>query len=950
MQLIDFLARVLPQSSAGYYVADYLHGNGFRQNRQDITTLRALADQVLQWDAQGTDTYVALGAFNKNSRKAENCLLKKCFYADVDVDTSGSKNKGGKEYATYSSKEEAFADIITKAEAKKIPTPNLIVDSGGGLHVYWVLETAITLQDWKPTAERLKLCLADAGLKIADLGITSDASRVLRPPETHNRKTGVAVPVTVVAQRSDNYTLERLRNAIPANVAPALAAVAPSVLPPPTELRLAGADLADDQPFNRTPPEERLELVRSMLQSIDPDKLGERDLWTKLGKAMKEIARATPSVPEDEWLALFTEFSAVAPGYEGEDDVAYYWHDTARGFDSRIGIGIGTLIGNALNSGWQWPARQTAEWGVSYPDGYVATAAGTFYVERDDETGANDWRKVTSMHFHNVSVAQDRYSPNGYLITARVVNPSDPSKHVFSLRTTTTALNASQTARRDFGNAGVFVSSSRSSRQLDELVLMMRSFVETIVAAGQARNGVAKFGWARQGEKDGFAAGDRAYWSDGTVTDNITQHVVMEKLYGRKGELAAWRDAAQFMADQNRQPINTLLASAFAAPLIPFTGVPGVVAAFVSAKSGTGKTTAMRAAQSVWGEPQRGMQQLDDTANSMIKRLEVLNNLPQYWDELRGVDILKQFIRFLFNVTQGKGKARLDSGANMMDIGAWQTMTCCASNESLRAHVEELVGSTDAGAMRLLEMEVPQVPDGNLANALRKFQAFDENYGVAGAAYAAALAKQKPVVKAIVAKVQDKFTDRLDPQYHERFWLAGISALYAGAFLATQLGILRFDLGQLEEYLVGVFEQHRRYANNDAPNAAGWVERFINSHERQVIVTDTMNLERGKGQSLRLINPGDPGRVVKPLIAHISQDGLVMVDQKALKRWLIREHSILGDGVVRELIRTGWVQRPATIGRGVDFGVQNVTRSTVLVTTKQNSLLDEVFEDWVEEG
>ena len=67
-----------------------------------------------------------------------------------------------------------------------------------------------------------------------------------------------------------------------------------------------------------------------------------------------------------------------------------------------------------------------------------------------------------------------------------------------------------------------------------------------------------------------------------------------------------------------------------------------------SRTSGVGKTTAMMLGQAVWGHPRTGMSTLNDTTNSMMKKIADLKSLPVYWDELRTKDQLEKVIDIVF--------------------------------------------------------------------------------------------------------------------------------------------------------------------------------------------------------------------------------------------------------------------------------------------------------------
>jgi hypothetical protein len=67
-----------------------------------------------------------------------------------------------------------------------MPKPYL-VNSGGGVHAYWPLETPVSRDEWLPLAEQLKSICDDYNL-YADPVVTADSARILRVPGTKNYK------------------------------------------------------------------------------------------------------------------------------------------------------------------------------------------------------------------------------------------------------------------------------------------------------------------------------------------------------------------------------------------------------------------------------------------------------------------------------------------------------------------------------------------------------------------------------------------------------------------------------------------------------------------------------------------------------------------------------------------------------------------------------------------
>ena len=125
--------------------------------------------------------------FVQAARSANAALAVKAIWIDVDV---------GKEDG-YQTVEDALKAALTFREAAGLPPFSAIVGSGGGIHVYWISDKALTPDEWRPYAEGLKALASQHGLK-CDLGVTTDIARILRMPGTFNSQAGNTAPGAVV--------------------------------------------------------------------------------------------------------------------------------------------------------------------------------------------------------------------------------------------------------------------------------------------------------------------------------------------------------------------------------------------------------------------------------------------------------------------------------------------------------------------------------------------------------------------------------------------------------------------------------------------------------------------------------------------------------------------------------------------------------------------------------
>ena len=96
------------------------------------------------------NVYFTPGTYEGRSRKQESCAFVKSFFLDIDVMHGKSK---------YDSKIQAIQELQRFCDEIDWPEPTLL-DSGGGIHAYWILEEELTADEWTKYAKKFKqLCL-----------------------------------------------------------------------------------------------------------------------------------------------------------------------------------------------------------------------------------------------------------------------------------------------------------------------------------------------------------------------------------------------------------------------------------------------------------------------------------------------------------------------------------------------------------------------------------------------------------------------------------------------------------------------------------------------------------------------------------------------------------------------------------------------------------------------
>ena len=111
---------------------------------------------------EDSNIYIALGSFDGYSRKADNALYFRSLFIDLDVG----------EEKDYSTKEEAEQALDKFIEENHFPGA-LKLDSGRGIHAYWIMNDNISISQYVAYSEKLRDYCLEKGLRI-DRAVMAD--------------------------------------------------------------------------------------------------------------------------------------------------------------------------------------------------------------------------------------------------------------------------------------------------------------------------------------------------------------------------------------------------------------------------------------------------------------------------------------------------------------------------------------------------------------------------------------------------------------------------------------------------------------------------------------------------------------------------------------------------------------------------------------------------------
>jgi hypothetical protein len=366
----------------------------------------------------------------------------------------------------------------------------------------------------------------------------------------------------------------------------------------------------------------------------------------------------------------------------------------------------------------------------------------------------------------------------------------------------------------------------------------------------------APFGWVPlpNGDIEGFVFGGEKFTPAGTSSPS-TADPMLQGQYKPTGKPNHWIKAAQLVTSQGRPALDAVIASAFAGPLVRFTGEPGCILSVYSQESGIGKTTALKIAQSVWGDPIKAMQGLTDTPLSVVRKLGQLSNLPVYWDELKSEEQHRKFVSLVFELTGRKEKTRLTQTATFRSSGSWQTMLISASNAPIADEVQAQTKDTQAGMYRVFEYEIaPSNGQGQIdqADASIIVSKLDHNYGQIGLDYSQWLGTYHKKVQEEVEEYYKNIGGEMNFATEERYWRVMVTTLMMGAKYANQLGFTQIDEPALKTFLAGAVVSLRTSQSSTTVNtkSAVNVENILAQYLNQMRADNTILtniIYRGKG-------------------------------------------------------------------------------------------------------
>lgn len=844
MDNYDLLTAVQPEQ--GWYAVIGIKGD--KRQQRIVETREEFDYWVERFQRRQWNVFFGVAKFSgdeddegKRHRTKQDVVALKAFWVDIDCGPS-------KDYPTQSDALTALQDFCKQVGLSR-PT---LVNSGRGIHAYWPLDRDVTREEWEPVAKRLKEVCATQGLRVDNTCF--EVARILRVPGTFNYKGDEPLPVEVL--RTGRVTAyDTFREVLGVREQPAAVRRSGRGLSPLAQQLQSGIENSFARIMRRGYDGCR-QLISAYQEQGDISEprwfsaLSVAKFCNDGGTAIHKLSSGHPDYDPDltEQKIAHILGPHTCEQFENNNPGGCEGCPHAGKIKSPIVLGRVAVAADPEDN----VVVEESEEGVEskyhipeFPFPYERRKGGG--IQRKPETEED---VPFLIYPYDLYVVKRMRDPNeGGVVLLRSHTPKDG---VEEFTIPNTKITEPAEVRKELSRRDILL----GKKQFDLLVdYIIRSAQELRhqKKAEQMRN---QFGWADGDSK--FIVGDREICVDGTyhsppssVTRALTDYM------HPTGTLEKWKEVFKLYGRKGLEGAAFAAATAFGAPLLKFSGQRGAIINLVSTHSGTGKTTALHMANSVWGHPERLCAKKDDTFNSKVFKIGVFNNLPVTFDEMSNTEP-KQLSELVYLMTQGTGKDRMKASTNelRLNLTTWQTIALCSSNHSFYEKLEAIKETPQGEMMRIIEYPFAYTDaiDTELGKEMFDHQLM-ENYGHAGDIYARYIVSEYEEVKKLYLSTQAIVDRDLKLTQRERFWSAVIAANIAGLYIAKQIGLVDWNIGRIYNWACKMIEELRNTTVPPIDVDDNIIGHFLLSRLDHILVINDQVDRRTKMQAIPLMEP-----------------------------------------------------------------------------------------------
>lgn len=350
--------------------------------------------------------------------------------------------------------------------------------------------------------------------------------------------------------------------------------------------------------------------------------------------------------------------------------------------------------------------------------------------------------------------------------------------------------------RRELASLGLAISPNRLARDL------LTSYLQVFPIEARARC-VDKLGW--YGDVFVTAHGSIGNTDEKVVFQNTN---AIEPALSCSGSVEEWRDSIGRLVSGNSRLIFAI-ATAFAPSLAKLAGEDSGGFHFRGASS-SGKSTALKVAASVWGNPKSYCRLWRSTSNGLEGLASLHNDGLLILDELSQIDP-REAGEAAYLLANGQGKTRASRSGTAKQSASWSLFFLSAGEESLTALMAKAGQRTNAGQeIRLADIEADagagmglfetihnQISPAAMAITLK--ESTSQYYGAVGMAWLERIVANRRTIIPAINNMTKQFVDKAISQEAtgQITRVARRFALVATAGeLASQFGLTGWQRGE----------------------------------------------------------------------------------------------------------------------------------------------------------
>lgn len=352
----------------------------------------------------------------------------------------------------------------------------------------------------------------------------------------------------------------------------------------------------------------------------------------------------------------------------------------------------------------------------------------------------------------------------------------------------------------------------------------------------KVNNTYARMGWRSQNiEEDNASLDDRFVL--GGLTFYINGESVVEgvdasldntaKTLKMKGDLDEWKQAISYFAHPALKRHQLVFLGGFAVPLLRAGQILGLTVNLLSRDSGSLKSFTMRALTSIYGEPDERKLTAEDSVNAMTAKISTHCDIPVTYDEITNIET-DDLGKLLYMMSSGKRGDRMTQTSQLRENPfIWRTVLFTSSNSSLD---DKLNSWSTPERMRLLEIPI----DAKLTRELkpsdnsRVMETLNKNHGTAGVKWIHYLAHNRDKVFRDVELMTNHLMQKAgNNDSSKRFWVAFAACTLVAAEHTRQLGLHSFDMGSLYETVMDIIGSSTTKIDSDEQPLPMYLHDFM---------------------------------------------------------------------------------------------------------------------------